>query len=748
MAERHTAPGDVQSDPLEPTAAGDEVGRDGAGTPAAAIGGGLIIGAVETLVAISLAGLVFSGALGGHAATLIAASLFGAVVIMVTVSLRSSYGGVIGSVQDVTAVVLAVAVAGIAADLGPDHPALPATALAAVVATTLAVGVASVALGLLRLGRIVRYLPFPVIGGFLAGTGWLLLLGGLGLAVGDHDLTQLATWMDPTALARLAPGAAVALVLWLGITRTRVGAPFIPLVALATAGVYLLLGLLGPGLARLEDGGWLLGPFDSDARWLPPTESLAGAELAVIVGQLPTIAAAVALAVVALLLNASGIELAQDLDLDPDRELRAGGLANVLAALTGGIPGFHALSLTNLAYRTGGSGRLVGFVAAAVVLTAAVFGVGLIGLLPRALVGGLIAFLGLAFLWEWAVDSRRRLPAFEYGVLLVILAIIAFVGFLEGVGAGLLLAVALFVVNYSRTSVVRRNLRGDAHPSRVDRPAWQEQHLQSARQHVWILELQGFVFFGSGTQLLELVRDGLDRDPPTSHLVLDLRLVTGLDASAVQSLQRMLALLKRRGVRALLTGVPDALAPILTTSGLVLGDAFATEVDIDRAVERCEADLIRELEPSEGDPAADGFAVLASELDSAQLAERLRSLLVRRRLPSGSTLIEQGAGDGDLWLLEAGTLSVVLTDGEGRHQRLRRVLPGTLVGELGFYLDVPRTASVVADGDVVVAQLPGDEFARLERDDPELAGALHRALARHLAGRLATTLRTIQAMGS
>lgn len=213
---------------------------------------------------------------------------------------------------------------------------------------------------------------------------------------------------------------------------------------------------------------------------------------------------------IALLLNASGIELAQDLDLGPDRELRAGVRANLVAAATGGIPGFHALSLTNLAYRTGGSGRLVGFVAAGVVLTAALFGTTVVGLLPRALVGGLIAFLGLAFLWEWAVDSRHRLPRLEYGVVLIILVVIATVGYLEGVGLGLLLAVALFAVTYSRTCVVRRDVRGDASPSRVDRPAWQEQHLREARRRIWILELQGFVFFGSGAQLLEHVRRGLE----------------------------------------------------------------------------------------------------------------------------------------------------------------------------------------------------------------------------------------------
>lgn len=183
------------------------------------------------------------------------------------------------------------------------------------------------------------------------------------------------------------------------------------------------------------------------------------------------------------------------------------------------------------------------------------------------------------------------------------------------------------------------------------------------------------------------------------------------------------------------------------TSIPAAGNSVAFEPDLDRAVERCETALLEGVSPPEG-ARHQGLSVLASGVGSDELSERFQALLVRQRLPAGTTLIRQGQHDGDLYLLEAGTLSVVLDGGAGRPQRVRRVLPGALVGEIGFYLKAPRTADVIADGDVVVARLPGAVLAALDEADPELAAALHRALAHHLADRLATTLRTLRSAGS
>ena len=158
---------------------------------------------------------------------------------------------------------------------------------------------------------------------------------------------------------------------------------------------------------------------------------------------------------IVILFNISGTEIVLHRDLDTNRELRDAGVLNVISGALGGIPGYHALSLTALAERMSVDARVAGLIAAAVPLAAVVFGASVIELIPRMIVGGVLVFLGLAFLVEWVWDKRKVLPPLEYGVVLVILAAIIGKGFLPGVVVGLVLAVVLFAVNYGRIELVR-----------------------------------------------------------------------------------------------------------------------------------------------------------------------------------------------------------------------------------------------------------------------------------------------------
>ena len=128
-------------------------------------------------------------------------------------------------------------------------------------------------------------------------------------------------------------------------------------------------------------------------------------------------------ATLAILFNISGSELILDRDLDTNEELRDAGVLNVVSGALGGIPGYHAL----IADRARGAHerRRAGRGARsprAVPLAAVVFGASVVGLIPRMIVGGVLVFLGLAFMVEWVWDKRRSLPPIEYGVVLVILA--------------------------------------------------------------------------------------------------------------------------------------------------------------------------------------------------------------------------------------------------------------------------------------------------------------------------------------
>ncbi len=164
-------------------------------------------------------------------------------------------------------------------------------------------------------------------------------------------------------------------------------------------------------------------------------------------GQAARIATAVFVAVIACLFNVSGIEQIVHTDLDSNRELRDGGILNVVASFFGGIPGYHALSLTALAQQMAVDARTTGLVAALVPLSAVVFGAELVELIPRVIVGGVLVFVGLSFIVEWVWDKRKTLPVGEYVAVLVILVTIAARGFLPGVEIGLVLAIVMFAVN-------------------------------------------------------------------------------------------------------------------------------------------------------------------------------------------------------------------------------------------------------------------------------------------------------------
>lgn len=709
---------------------------------------GTILGALEALIAISLGGLIFAGALAPHAGTGIGLALFGAAVVMALFALRSSLPGTVGSVQDVTAAALVVVGSGVAAELGAEHPALVGTVIAAIVATTGLTGLTLWGLGALRLGKLVRFVPYPVIGGFLAGTGWLLVVGGWGILAGpDVVAWQLTTWRGSVSLPVVLPGLVLAAVLLLG-SRREVGPGFVTLVCLAALLLFYAAVLLGPGWDRAGEAGWLLGPFPPGGLWPPDAAVLGVIEPAAVLAQAPTILTVVALGAVALLLNATGIELSAAADVDLDRELRVAGTANLVAALGGGLPGFHALSLTSLAHRVGATGRGAGLLGAALVVVTLIVSGDLVGALPRLLAGGLLVFIGGGFLVDWVIDGWSRMPRADHLVVVLIVVVIAAVGFLEGVAVGLLVTVVLFLVTYSRTEVVRHDLRGDAYPARVDRSPTEAARLRELRGSVVILELQGFLFFGTAARLLDRIRARLaDAPPPVRFLVLELSQVTGLDSSTVLSFRKAAQLAARHDVTIVLAGLRPRVVAQLDRSGLREAGPFRTHVDLDHAVEWCEDQLLVGLpvEPTSG-PVGLGDR-LRHELGDPALPDRLTAHLDRQEVPAGTILVHQGAWSRDLYLLESGVLTVVLTDQDGQEHRLRTLLPATVVGEVALYRGAERSASVVAQTDAIVCRLSATALERIEASDPVLATAVHRFLAGHLAERLADTLRSIEALG-
>jgi SulP family sulfate permease len=707
----------------------------------ATITAGVVIGVVEVVLAISFAALVYGGYLAQFLADGIGLFLVAAAITLAILAWRAGARGVVGSLQEAVVAVLAVvATATALGTFGSSNRAF-VTVVAATLVVTLLTGIVFLVIGAFKLGNLIRFVPYPVVGGFIAGTGWLLLKGGLYVASGvEVHLGTIGSMVDRETLTHWLPALAFGVIVLLAVRLVK--KPLVIPIVLAVGLALFAIGMLVTG-SSIEDartGLWLLGPYRSG--WLFQlwtARALTGADWWAVLGQAAGIVTVVFVAVIGVLFNISGDEIVLHRNLDTSRELRDAGLLNVVSGALGGIPGYHAISFTALAERMRVDARAAGLIAALVPLAAVVFGAAAIELIPRMIVGGVLVFLGLAFIVEWVWDERRTLPTLEHVVVLVILAGIIAKGFLPGVVIGVVMAVILFAVSYGRIELVHEVAFGDTYRSNVDRPPADRAALRTMGARVQILRVRGFVFFGSASGLLERIRKRVETAPPRC-LLMDVRQVTGVDASAVMSFVKVIHLAEANGFELVLAGASDPVRTQLERGGVVTDEGVVRfEPDLDRGLQRCEDVLLEEGQAERHSSIGQGDA-----LDN--LPPGLRPYLERVPLAEGTVLIRQDEPPGDVFVLESGRLRVEMVTPEGTRMRLRAMRPGVVVGEIAMYTGIPRTADVVAETPSVVLRLSRASIERMEATEPMLAATLHRWLATTLSERLTDTQRAVMVL--
>lgn len=726
------------------------------------ISAGLIIGLLQIFLSLSFAALIFSGALSPYVSQGIGLALMGTMISGLIIAAFTSLPGTVGGSQGVPAAIMAVMAAAIAAEIpaGGSSPESFVTVVAAIAVTTLLTGLFFWVLGYFHLGGLVRFLPYPVVGGFLAGTGWLIVAGALGMMVEmPVGFGNLALLFEPQMLVRWLPGLALALIMLLA---TRRSDHFLILPVLLLGGVLLFFVVAlagGYSVAELGAEGWLLGPFPEGggALWRPLTPSLlAQIDWTAVTGQAANIIAVMAVSAISLLLNAGGLELATDRDMEVNHELQIAGIANGLAGLAAGLVGYKQLSLSTLNFKLGGSSRLPGVVAAVFCLLVLIAGATLLSFLPKVVIGSLLLLLGFNFLFDWVIEGWFKLPKIDYAIVLVILFVTVVAGFLEAVALGLLLAVILFVISYSQVEVVRHELSGESYKSRVTRPRPHGRLLAELGDRLYILQLQGFIFFGTANNLLNQLRDRINDTSQVKpdFIVLDFRRVTGLDSTAMLSFTRMKQMVKNEGITLVFTSPNERVLSQLQQGDLDDdGNVIRIYHSLDQGVESCE-DQILGMADEEQDAASPSLVqqlqeILIADGESEESAAQLVNLLDHMQqidVDAGQVLIRMGDKPDDMYFVESGLVTAQIERPGQSAVRLQTTGSGSVIGEIGFYLGQERTADVIADSPGLLYRMTLDDLKELEETNPEAAAALHQIIVHLLAERVIHLTNAVKAL--
>lgn len=685
------------------------------------------------------------------------AALWGCVLGGLAGFLLRGQGGIVTGTRSAPALILAV----LAADL-LGNPAVAAAADPAVQAFLLLLLCSALAggwqllFGLLRIGKIFKYVPYPVTAGLMLGVAFLLLLTGLRPALGVDGRLPWAEVPSVWRPASLAVAVATLAACRLAPRWIR----FLPggLVAL------LVGSLLHHGLAAVLGAGRLGGSAHGLTGWLPDYslwQAAAGAfGLAELAGWLPKLAPyALAIAILAsletmLCLAAIGAE--KSVRPDGDRELRTRGIATLVSGVLGATPSISNLARVRINLESGGRSTLSGLVYA--VALAAIVGVAgaLTSLLPDAVIAGLLAHYALGMvdadtrrLLRGALSGRSAVPRRQYRILLanaaviVLVALVAVLGdMMLAIGIGVAAALFLFVRSNIRP-VIRGVFDGRQRSSLKVRVGEDAALLTAHGERIVLIEIEGTLFFGTADRI------GLEIDRLSTRagfVILDLDRLVDVDPTGARVLLQAGRSLREQGKELLLAGADLQSERLLQAMGVdAAGAGVGWHADVDRALEAAEDRLLASL------GGGGGFVEvpierteLAAGLDREQAGILLRYLRVRTFGGAGTVFAAGAAGDS-LYVASGSAVDILVPLQGGGRKRIACFAPGMFFGEMALLEGKPRSADAVVQGAGTLWELSRPALAEIERDHPQIACRILENLSRNLADRLRTTTAMLRA---
>jgi sulfate permease, SulP family len=698
---------------------------------------GAICSTLSIAYSLSYAALIFAGPLEHQLSYGVAVTFLSAAVAGSVVALRSSLPFAIAGPDSSAVVIFAAMAASLVRHLVAQgrneliEPVVIAMALA-----TAFTGLLLCVLGFTRAGRAIRFVPYPVIGGFLGATGWLMITGAIHVVTDQAPTySNIDAFMSISILEKLAAALGLAVLLHVLLRRSK-NLFILPGMLIATIAIaHLVVLATGSSLNAAQAAGWMFRPQLAASLALPWSAAMLSSFPW---GFLPSlfgdIVAVMFVTVITLLLNTTGIEIATRKEANIERDLRSLGIANLLTAAVGGYVSCTSLSRSTLAHLAGATGRISGLTVAAIYGALLIIGPGFLGYVPKYVLGGVLFFLGVGLVYQWLIQSARRLLLIEYFSLIGIALLIVYWGFIAGVLIGVMIGCATFALSASRVNVIKFNFDGSEYHSSLDRSPRDLSLLNEYGTEIQGIALQSYLFFGSANRLYQHVKTLLERQPSCRFLIFDFRLVTGIDSSATHSFLQIREAATASNAKIVLANLTPELEKAFRVVKFA-SDEIVVAVDLDRALESCEQAVI-EAHQSTIDEIGSFAAWLSEALGSPQHAQRLAEYCRRREVQPGVIIARQGEAADAMHFIVDGRVGIIVELGENRTMRVRSLGRHTTIGEMGLITHRLRSATIQAEAPSVLYELAAVSYEKMKTDDPAVSQALLSYIVAVLAERL------------
>jgi len=444
-------------------------------------------------------------------------------------------------------------------------------------------GVMLVVLGALKMGRLLKFFPYPVVAGFTSGIAVIIFCGqldeflGLGLKMPEHVPQQIALLAGHLASVNwyaAAIGAlSVAIVyLWPRMSRRVPGS----IVAVGAAALVAYFGHLPVATIGSNFGGIATG----FPRWHFPDISLE--TMRQLMGPAFTIAA---LGAIESLLSAMVADGMAETRHDPNQELIGQGIANIFSPLVGGIAATGAIARTAANIRNGARTPVAAIIHSLVLLTVALLAAPIVAFIPLAALSAILITVAIRMAEAHTFIELWRGPRSDFAVMVTAFALTVLFDLTVGVAAGMFMAMVLFLRQMEAVSHIRL-VTPESEP---ESPGTNSMHGKKIPEGVVLYRIEGPLFFAAAENLDQALR-GSGRKPKI--VIFRMRNVPAMDASGLHAFRVAIQKLHRDGVKVFLTAVQPQPMKVMFESGLVnwLGEnKFCA--DLDQALAACKQAL-------------------------------------------------------------------------------------------------------------------------------------------------------------
>lgn len=715
--------------------------------------GDILGGLTAMLVALPSAiafGIIIYSPLGSqYAGKAAVAGLIGAVVLGLIAPLFGGTPRLITAPCAPAAAVLSVFVGQLV-----DGGAIPIEIIPFYVAlVALLAGIIQLLAGRFGGGKFIKYIPYPVVAGYLSGVGILILLGqlpkllglpkGLGLLDG---LLQPLVWSGTSLCVGLATIAAMLLA-----PKVLKLIPAAIVALLFGISTYFALAVFNPALLSLTHNPLIIGPISSSGPEALRTAINQWSYLTLIDARAFT-TILIPFLTLAVLLSIDTLKTCVILDVmtqsrhQSNKELIGQGLGNIASALVGGVPGSGTMGPTLVNLASGGQTRLSGIFAGIFAALVFILLGKLMAWIPLAALAGVLIVIAGRMLDKNSLQLlRHKSTIFDFLVILAVVISAVSMSLIVAAGVGTAMAIILFLREQIRSSVVRRKFFGNQKFSKKRRVSAELSILESQGKSTIICELQGQLFFGTTDQLFTELETHLSQ---CSFVVLDMRRVQSLDFTAANMLKQIHNRVKEKQGYLVLASLPQNLPTGQNVKAYLASLGF-TETgmnlrfypDLDSALEWVEDEIINQS--SIGDKGARHVLELKdfeffSGFPEAAL-EKISFNITEESFRPGEKIFSMGDQNDQIYFIRKGSVKIGLPLTGGMIHHLLTLSRGDFFGEMSFLDKGARSANAIAVDDVMLYILSRKQFEKISEAHPDIAGMFFGRLAYAISQRLRLT---------